>query len=271
MVSTDFLQTLSESSSKLLPLGGLILALSLVFYVRHRTSSGHPILRWIWSKLTGKSESKDEVFDKFMDGQDNLMQFRFVVGDARTLRQMHALIAWAQAKNEDVAQVFACGAYFDRELPGLRTIKRRRTNLLLLGASLFATFLMLATMAFGAIAFSGLGLVSTTETKTYLLLGKSSAQRILDKRRLVPQDCSNHVLAAEKSGLSQADTKIVCDEFSKGKTFDDNVDHAIDETRNAFYIFLVLITLPLVLSSYRFLSHASAALAMDRRLNPPPP
>lgn len=271
MITTDFLETLSESSSKLLPLGGLILAVVLVFYIWHRTSSGHPILRWIWSKLTGKSESKDPLFDKFMDGQDNLMQFRFVVGNARTLPQMHALIRWAEVHNEDVAQAFACGPYFDRERPALRSINRARTSALAVVLSLFAACIVLVTLTFGGIAFSGRGLVSTTETKTYLLLGKSSAQLVFDKRRLLPQDCNNPVQAADKSGLSLADTRIVCGEFAKGKPFEADVEKAIDETREAFYIFLVLVALPLILVCYRFISHASAALAMDYRLNRPRP
>ncbi len=272
MIESGTIQSVVGILVKAGPVLIVLLAFVVALFIWYRTNSMHVIFRWLWRRIAGPAKGNDTAFNDFMNAQDNLMQFRWTVGKARTVAQMHSLIKWGQDHNEDAGDITACGPYFDRELPGLIAAGKRptpiETILLAIGAGLVASLLIFATV-FATVPGA---LVTVKETKKWLLLGEQSAKSVLNPgtERLGRDQCQQ---TADKriasSGLSAREVTIIC-EFYADPEFSKYIATTIRVQRPIFGLFAGML-LCFFLAMWRSFSQAKAAIGMAKRLDRPRP
>jgi hypothetical protein len=249
-----------------------VLAVLLALLSRYRTSSTHSILRWLWRLIGGKSKSNDAAFNEFMDAQDNLMQFRFVSGKARTVAQMHSLINWGRNHDEDIFDINACGPHFNRELPGLKPENARPTratlNWIMVGLGGIFLLLFFSIM----VATAPGALVTVKDTNTFLLISTQSAKAVLNPGKVrLPRDQCLQPLEKKvaSSGMSARDVTVVCELYA-----DPESPKFIAKTlREQLWFFgpMSLMLLFFFSRIYKSYAQGSAAIDMAARLDRPRP
>ncbi len=244
----------------------------LLAIIRFRTTSTHTIFRWLWRLIAGNANGVDYTFDRFMMTRDELNQFRFVIGKARTTAQMHSLIRWSADNNEDIADVSACGPYFDRERPGLKPAHERPTTIHLIGMTLGWSIALLLLLTSGVFANLPGVLLSVTATDTLLLVDPQSTKAVFHPKakRLSIHECtvgSNRALS--ENGFSQDDRDVICALY-KDPALPAFITENLLVQRWYFGLFGVMFGIICLWLSKRF-NQAKAAFAMASRLDRPRP
>lgn len=107
---------LSASSDTLWKFVNAAWIVSLLAWLCLRSRSSHLVLSRLWRMAQGKPQRTDPIVARWLDQRDALVQFRVMAGaPVRTLDNAHRLIAWAEAHNEDVADIARCDRNFDLE------------------------------------------------------------------------------------------------------------------------------------------------------------
>lgn len=102
---------------------------ALLFWSTARVRSLHMLLELVWRVLFGRRHAESSRMRAFYQQRAALMHFRWVSNiPVRTLREARSLVAWCQTNDEEVADVRACGDYFDRSKPGLRVAAKGVTR-----------------------------------------------------------------------------------------------------------------------------------------------
>lgn len=195
----------------------VLLLLALIIF---RTNSTHAIFRRLWLWIAGKANGSDTAFNEFMEAQDNLSQFRFISGKARTTAQMHSLIRWSASHDEDICDIKACGPYFDREKPGLKPADRRPTGMQLFGISVAGSIVFLTLLLCTLLAVIPAVLVTVTATNTLLLVDMQMTKSAFRPatERISRQQCEPpSKSAAASSGFSQQDATVICGFYADQK------------------------------------------------------
>lgn len=272
MIENATIQSLAGTLSKGGPVVIVLLLVLLAVLIRYRTNSSHTVFRWIWRLIAGKTKSNDEAFNRYIDAQDNLMQFRLNGGKARTVAQMHALILWGQSHNEDMGDIKACGAHFDHELPGLKAESKRPTSKTLIWLLIVAcgiSILLLVNVMFATVPGA---LITVKDTNKWLIMGEQTAKSFFDpgKQRLTRDQCSQSI---EKkvaiSGLSARDVTVIC-EFYADPESSSFITRTIREQRSVFGPLAVMFVY-FLWTTRRHFAQAKAAIAMAKRLDRPRP
>lgn len=273
MTENETIQSMAESLLKGVPVVMVILALALAVLVRYRTRSGHAVLRWLWRRIAGKAESKDTAFNKFIDAQDTLMQFRFVSGDARTVAQMHSVINWGLTHNEHIGDMNACGPYFDREKPGLKDLGRWRPEWLVWPLAISWGLLAVGIFLIALITLGGKAIVQVKETNNWLVLDMHSANSLMrpGTQRLFRENCAQPVeINVKNSGFSEKDVIAICEAYSNPEKTLKFIEAGIQESQLALAptgaLFVILFVM-----NHRLIYCTKAAVAMKKRLNRPRP
>ncbi len=91
-----------------------ILTLLFGLWTILRSQSSHLFMVRVWRLVYGRQSIKDRELLKFVQTRDRLIFLRMHGVPARTLVQGKKLLAWADDHDEEIADVNACGPYFDR-------------------------------------------------------------------------------------------------------------------------------------------------------------
>ena len=275
MIATETIDSFVGVLLKAGPVGlavPVVLALLLALLVRFRTNSTHTIFRWLWRLISWKTKSNDTAFNEFMEDRDNLNQFRFIVGKARTAAQMHSLINWSDSHNEDILDINACGPYFNREQPGLKPADQRPNewHLFCIYLALAGTILMfLFSTAFAVVPAA---LVTVNATNKLLLVDLQLTRSAISpgQERLSREQCRQPLkMKAASSKFSEQDATAICG-FYADPDLPKFINEAVFQQRWVFGPFAAML-----LACCWFLSKSmrqgNAALKMAKRLDRPRP
>ncbi len=117
---------LSASSDTLWKVVNAAWIVSLLAWLCFRSRSSHLVLSRLWRLVQGKPQRTDPIVARWLDQRDALVQFRVMAGaPVRTLKNAHRLIEWAEAHNEDVADIARCDVNFDLEAIALKKTPSR--------------------------------------------------------------------------------------------------------------------------------------------------
>jgi hypothetical protein len=109
----DLLNASSDTLWKIVNTSWIV---TLLIWLCARSHSPHIVLSRIWRLVQGKAQRTDPIVGRWLEQRDALVQFRVMSGTrARTLNNVHRLIAWAEANNEDIADIARCKTNFDLE------------------------------------------------------------------------------------------------------------------------------------------------------------
>ncbi|KJV34823.1 DUF6216 family protein [Luteibacter yeojuensis] len=243
---------------------------SLVLWLCVRAGSTHVLLSRAWRLVQGKSSRTDPVIARWLNGRDALIQFRVMSGaPVRTLANAHRLIAWAEAQNEDVADIARCGQNFDVETLRLKAVPHGfwlLVAIVVLAASV-ATLVLSTTATFAPRAW-----VNVREPGAHTLyLSPSDARVWPSKAHFGRSDCetsSTQVLAGQV-GLSASEVTAVCGWFADPKLAE-HLDTTLREQRQAFGLLAVLAAF-YAWTSRNWVACTVAARALGKRLATPQP
>lgn len=205
--------------------------IALLLWLCVRSRSLHMVLDLVWRVLHGRRQAETREMRAFYRERTALMHFRWVTSiPARTLREAEALVAWCHEYDEEIADVHACGHYFDHTQPGLRVAAagiprhvvkaqgssklpgRAAQAVLCLGVAAFCWVICMAVIA---ACFNG-AIVSVK--------GGSGTQLVLYPNHFSPlfklsasfstADCKTPKAVAAASGLPLAEAGVACNWLS---------------------------------------------------------
>jgi hypothetical protein len=187
----------------------------LALYIWRRTQSTYSLMARLWQLFHGKKECEEGPVRDFLEQQSALMQFRFTTGvPARTLKQTHALIEWAEKNNEDMGDVAACGSYFDLERVQLKEEDQLAKRWLLI--LLFAAAVTLAIVSVASLIGTTYdkAILQMKQSRVFFTLSVEYAKPISSDVGLSREQCTAEGTVIS-SGFSQADASIVCKLFKE--------------------------------------------------------
>lgn len=273
MMSSVTLGSIAELLAKYWIAVTVIMALPAALLIWYRSRSTHMLLRWLWNRVAGKQNASDVDFNDFMNKQDNLMQFRFISGKARTVAQMHSLIIWSGLHNESVQDMKACGPYFDREKPGLVPIIRRDKQVLRVFLALIWGLCATGMLFIAVLLLSNKSPLTFTDSGKWLMVDRQSARSLVrpGTERLASAECAKPLAQiAKTSGFNEREIKHLCELYADPKQMTEFIDDNIAVTRYAL-ILPTLYILALFIVAHRYLAFTKAALDMHKRLHRPRP
>lgn len=244
---------------------GLII-LPIGAYAWYRTRSTYMILARLWSIFNGKQECKNLAIKDFLDTQSAILQFRFMTGiHARTLPHVHKMIDWAEKHDEAVADIAACGSYFDLEKPALKPEHQlpRRWTLLLCAMAVSALIFMIFASA--SLMLPDRAILRMKDTGTLFTLDAVTAQPITlhnsDAFRL--KDCPASSDYAHPDFV-ESDIKHIC-AWADTPTTNAYVIHAIKGQRLVLLYFIGVLLFVLI-PTWSLTRSMATARVMDKRL-----
>lgn len=198
-------------STNVLTVGGMIAAWAWMLS-RLRTRSSHMIMSRMWLLLSGKTACKVASIQELLDTQTGVMQFRFMTGisRARTVAQIERLILWGKEHDEDLADIAACGRYFDLEKPA--PVERPK----LPGKWQIGLIKIAALVVAVGIAFSVLGMLfdralfTMRDTGTVFTLTEKSAKPFNDSPAIQLSNCPSLLGQREHPGFTDSDIRHIC-------------------------------------------------------------
>ena len=216
--------------------GMLIVGVCALLY--SRTSSVHPVLALLWTRVFGKLTIDDAKVQQHVDELNSLSRFTFFTRiRSQTLRDAHGVLDWCQQWNVAPALVHACGDNFDLTLPGLRNGKAPKGWALVF---LFAFATVVTTVGIGSAAsmVPDAALVTFNESGNSLWLSETSALRFpaRGRKRLELRDCQEPLGdLSHRTGFSEGEAEMLCGFFSgKDGTPADYVERNTRQNRFAF-------------------------------------
>lgn len=247
----------------------IFVAIGLGYIIWRRTGSSHLFLSRLWMMIFGKNQCNVPEIQDAIDTQTAVMQFRFITGlRIRTKERAEAVIAWARRHNENIADIAACGPYFDLENPGLkpeaRLPKRWRLGALVIATVIFALLLLCST---GAVIFDR-AVLRMKQTSTWFILNEEVAKPISDSPGFFLRKCNEPASTlALNSGFTENEVKILCRAYIE-KELAGFVNSSIRSQRIIFFCLAIYIGY-LLISTLRWLNWGVKAHEVRKRLSVP--
>lgn len=257
------------------------IGIALGLWLCVRSGSLHVALELVWRLLHGSRRSETRRMAAFYQKRTALMHFRWNTNiRVRTLREAKALVEWCRAYDEEIADVHACGQYFDPGRPGLRVAGsfdchcevKKKGLLILPGWPLrsgliifFALACLLVCLAAVFATISG-AIVSVKHGSGIWLVLYPDHFSLLHgiATSFISGDCKNPEHIAKVSGLPLKEVHIACEWLSDPARMR-FVTKNVMEQRSAAII-AVLLFAWLAYSTLRWLRAIFATEKMCRRL-----
>jgi TRAP-type C4-dicarboxylate transport system permease small subunit len=191
------------------------------------------------------------------------MYFRWTQGiRTETLKDCHKLMEWTHTHNFDMADIAACGKYFD---PTKFEIKKLSPpSIKILSAFLCECSLVIIFASIIMIAFSNNVFTKFKSTERYFWLGAHQAQPFLpiDAPIFTKDACQPSALdiKALPGGFSEGEHKILCESFSDPEKISNFVSHSLKLQR---WVLGVLI-IPELLLFFFTLTHITNNISAKR-------
>lgn len=244
----------------------LTIACLIAGLIWHRTGSSHTLMNRLWASFNGKKSCTVPAIQNTLDEQAALMQFRFTTGlKARTVAHAETLIQWAQAHDENVTDIAACGPYFSLEDLAIknRDAFPRPWKVILTG------LIILVLTAASALAIVAMGknkaLLQFTESNTLFWLDTRSADTLWHSHSLPLGECNVPIieLAKHDTGFTAEEINIICKQAAS--LTKEAIQKSVSEMRWTLLALLIGFVAGLHFS-FRFLQQVINARDMEKRL-----
>lgn len=231
-----------------------------------RTRSIHPVTGWMWRVFVGKDDFQDPDLKRFLDTRQKLLKFRFVTGiPARTWDKAKDIIAWGEDNGEELGDIAACGAHFDKERCELKG-KRRGLLWQMAGWLLLQVLFVVLLTALFALHRIDRAVLSMKTSGTWIAASADQVKRISGNEAVTAQDCKPDAgRVAARLSVTPDEAKAICNAFSDRKFpkfIEDNVAEQRGLAARGASFFLFLAALGLL-----GIRHAGAAIDMRQRLD----